>query len=99
MTKSVFTSKYDQFRMLMVEARKMAGLSQQALAKRLARLQSYVSKYERGERRLDIIEFLEVSNAVGIDPVEFLRKLTGEIASGHEWPHKLQRKARRAPKT
>ncbi len=99
MTKSVFTSRYDRFRALLVEARKAAGLTQAALAKRLARMQSYVSKYERGERRLDVIEFLEVANAVGMDPLEFLRMLTGELASGRERPYKPQRNARRTRKT
>ncbi len=75
MTKSVFTERYDHFRHLLIEARKAAGLSQAELAKRLERLQSYVSKYERGERRLDVIEFLEVAEALGIDPTDFLRKL------------------------
>jgi ribosome-binding protein aMBF1 (putative translation factor) len=51
------------------------SLTQAKLAKKLRRPQSYVSKYERGDRRLDVIEFLEVARAVGFDPSEFLRKL------------------------
>jgi len=45
------------------------------LAERLGRPQSYVSKIERGERGLDVIEFLEIAKVIGFDPVEFLRKL------------------------
>ena len=75
MTKSVFTAEYERFRLLLIEARKAAELTQMELAQRLSRPQSFVSKFERGERRLDVVEFLEVARAIGIDPLEFLRKL------------------------
>jgi len=74
-TKSVFTEKYDRFRLLMIEARKSADLTQDELAKKLSRPQSFVSKYERGERRLDVIEFLEVARALGMDPVKIITEL------------------------
>lgn len=75
MPKSVFTPDYDGFRLLLIEARTIRGLTQLALAKKLGRPQSFVSKYERGERRLDVIEFLEVAQALGLDPPNFIRKL------------------------
>ena len=75
MTRSVFTTRYDQFRDLLVEARKAAGLTQVDVAKRLSRPQSFVSKFERGERRLDVIEFLDIAEAMRIDPYKFLSKL------------------------
>ncbi len=75
MTKSVFTQKYDRFRLLMIEARKSADLTQAELATRLSRPQSFVSKYERGERRLDVVEFLEVARELGMDAVTFIKKL------------------------
>ena len=75
MAKSVFTEDYEGFRLLLVEARNSAGLTQIDLARKLARPQSFVSKYERGERRLDVIEFLAVASAIGIDPPHFIRKL------------------------
>ena len=74
-TKSMFSKQYERFKQLLIEARKKAGLTQVELAERLSRPQSYVSKYERGERRLDVIEFLDVAEAIGIEPIEFLRKL------------------------
>lgn len=55
--------------------RKKAGLTQAMLAKKLRRPQSFVSKYERGDRRLDVVEFIEVAQAIGFDPHEFLRRL------------------------
>lgn len=77
MPRSVFTSKYNRFRILLIEARKSSGLTQMDLAAKLRRPQSYVSKFERGERRLDVIEFLEVAQALEIDSAEFLKKLDG----------------------
>lgn len=74
-TKSVFSDKYDRFRRRLIEARKQAGLTQVELSERLSRPQSFVSKYERGERRLDVIEFFEVARAMGVDPLDFLRIL------------------------
>ncbi len=47
-----------------------AGLTQEELADRLERPQSYVSKYENGQRRLDVDGFLNVAEAIGCDPVK-----------------------------
>jgi len=63
-----------RFRELLVQARKDAGLTQTELSSRLNRPQSFVSKYERGERRLDVIEFAQVFRALGVDPIKFLAK-------------------------
>ena len=74
-TESVFSTKYDRFRQLLVGARRNAGLTQAELALKLSRPQSFVSKYERGERRLDVVEFLEVAHAIGIDAISFIRQI------------------------
>jgi transcriptional regulator with XRE-family HTH domain len=73
--KSVFSDKYILLRQLLIEARKVANLTQTELSAKLSRPQSYVSKYERGERRLDLIEFLEVATALNINPATFIEKL------------------------
>lgn len=73
--KSVYTKKYDYFRQLLIEARRKAQMTQVQVAKLLLRPQSYVSKYEGGERRLDVIEFLEVVRVIKCDPLDILRKL------------------------
>ncbi|MBF6600354.1 MAG: helix-turn-helix transcriptional regulator [Dehalococcoidia bacterium] len=75
MTRSVFTEDYRRFRDLLVETRKRAGMTQAELAVVLARPQSYVSKYERGERRIDVIELLDITAALSIDPANFVRRL------------------------
>jgi transcriptional regulator with XRE-family HTH domain len=55
------------------------GLSQQEVARHIGRHQSYVSKYESGERRLDLIEFLEIAGTLKIEILPLLRDLTREI--------------------
>jgi transcriptional regulator with XRE-family HTH domain len=74
-TKSVFTPEYAHFAARIVELRKEAGLTQVELARRLGRPQSYVSKYERGERRLDVVEFLAVARALGTDAAVLVAEL------------------------
>lgn len=59
----------------MTEARKSAGLTQVEIAARLKQPQSYVSKYESGVRRLDVVEYMQVAKAIGFDPAELIRKL------------------------
>jgi transcriptional regulator with XRE-family HTH domain len=80
-TKSVFTRKHERLRQLFIAARKTANLTQAQLAKRLSRPQSFVSKVERGERRLDVIEFFEVADGIGIDAYAFLHTLNDENGS------------------
>ncbi|HPG59217.1 MAG TPA: helix-turn-helix transcriptional regulator [Candidatus Wallbacteria bacterium] len=75
MTKSIYTIKYQKFRMLLIQARKNLKLSQVQLSKKLSKPQSFISKYETGERRLDLIEFLELSEKLEIDPLEMIKKL------------------------
>ena len=73
--KSVFTTRYQILKTLLLEARREAGLTQVELAAKLSRPQSFVSKYERGERRLDLVEFLEVADALGFQPARFIKRL------------------------
>jgi len=56
----------------------MAGLSQIDVAATLGKPQSYVSKIESGERRLDVVEFVEFARALGSDPVRMLRAILGK---------------------
>lgn len=69
--------EYRRLREMLIETRKAAGLTQSALAKRLGRDQSFVSKYERGERRIDVVEFLAIAKALRADPGKLLRRLQG----------------------
>lgn len=73
--KSVHTSEQLAFRELMIAARKRAELTQQELANRLHRPQSFIAKYENGERRLDVVEFIAICRAIGADPSRILKSL------------------------
>jgi len=53
-------------------------MTQLDVANLLSRPQSFVSKYERGERRLDVVEFLEVCASIGADAVKVLRQVEAE---------------------
>lgn len=57
---------------VLTETRKAQGLTQQELANRLDRPQSYIAKIETGERRMDVVEFVEWARAVGVSPAELL---------------------------
>ena len=61
---------------LLTSGRVAADLTQHELATLLKRSQSFVSKYESGERRLNVIELIEVSDAIGVDP----RQIVGDLA-------------------
>ena len=66
--KSVFTDEYVALLQRLVLARRQANLTQRELASRINRPQSFVSKFERGERRLDVLEFVKVCHFLNIDP-------------------------------
>ena len=74
-TKSVFTKRYELFLSILISLRQDKGLSQHKLAKKLKKPQSFVSKYERGERRLDVVEFLDIVKVLEADPHEIIRQL------------------------
>jgi transcriptional regulator with XRE-family HTH domain len=67
--------RYEALRSMLEEDRHKAGMSQQDIADALGVHQTWVSKIEKGERRLDLVEFLEGADALGIDPVRILQKI------------------------
>ena len=84
-TRSQFSPASVRLRQWLVAARNARGLTQLQLADTLGRPQSFVSKYERGERRLDFVEVLDIADALGAD----LADLVAEI-------HHTARRSRRA---
>jgi transcriptional regulator with XRE-family HTH domain len=58
---------------LLLAAREKAGLTQQQLADRLGKPQSFISKYEGGERRIDVIEFIAIADALDLDASRAIR--------------------------
>src|SRR6267143_3815871 len=70
--KSVHSTGQAAFCELMIRARKTAGLTQHALARRLKKPQSFVAKYEGGERRVDVVEFIAIARALDVDPLKLM---------------------------
>jgi transcriptional regulator with XRE-family HTH domain len=69
----------DRYRKLiekLVTERKRKCISQQELAIMLDRQQHFISRYETGERRLDVVEFADVATALGLDPAELIAGVT-----------------------
>ena len=78
MSKQIHTERHRRFRALLVAERKAHGLTQTQIAERLGKPPSYVAKYELGERRLDVLEFLDVAVAIGFDASSFVSKIQKE---------------------
>lgn len=76
MAKSIYTKRQERLCYLLIECRKHAGLTQQDVADALGRPQSFVAKVEGGERRLDVVEFLELCDILMADP----RKLISSVS-------------------
>jgi transcriptional regulator with XRE-family HTH domain len=64
-----------RLREALIEARKAKGLNQTELAAALKRTQTFVSNYERGERRLGLVDFVLIARTLGVEPAELLRRL------------------------
>ncbi|HBO46439.1 MAG TPA: XRE family transcriptional regulator [Planctomycetaceae bacterium] len=71
--KSTYSDDYRRVLEALLAARKERRVSQVMIAEALGKPQSYVSKTESGERRLDIVEFIAICRAVGVSPVKVLR--------------------------
>jgi transcriptional regulator with XRE-family HTH domain len=86
MQKSLKSPEYARLIAALVAVRHAAGIRQQALAKKLGRPQSFVAKYEGGERRIDVVEFIAIARAMGADPVKLFRDFAEEkpVKSGRK---------------
>ena len=85
MPNPIHSLSYRIFRQMLVESRLSKGMLQQEIAEKLGKHQSYISKYERGERRLDFTEFVAVADILAINIAEFTelyrRNLSAAITS------------------
>ncbi|MER9839064.1 helix-turn-helix domain-containing protein [Mesorhizobium sp. M0145] len=75
MSKSLRSPRQRWLLKRLIAARKNIGFTQSQVAEMLSRPQSFVAKYEGGERGLDVIEFLDVTEALKIDPCELLAQM------------------------
>jgi transcriptional regulator with XRE-family HTH domain len=80
--KSIHHPAYKTLQMRLAEARNAAGLTQEKLAVKLARPQSFVSKVEAGDRRLDVVEYVQWMRAVDMDPTTIVKALSADMDTG-----------------
>ena len=64
---TIRTKRHKQLVEALIAERKKAGIRQIPLAKKLKRSQTWIARIESGERRIDVIEFLELAEAIGFD--------------------------------
>jgi len=79
MPRSAYNHAYATLVAGLVEARKQAGVTQVELTHRLGKPQSFISKIERGERRIDIVEFCAVARALGLTPSALLHRIDATL--------------------
>jgi len=84
MEKSIYTKDYATFLACLRQTRRAAGLTQQDISEKLCTTQSVISKCERGERRIDVVELREFCKAMGISLREFIEALESAIESNGE---------------
>jgi transcriptional regulator with XRE-family HTH domain len=75
MEKSIHSTRYAVLLRVLREARERAGLTQVQLAKRIGETQTFVSKCERGERRIDVVELRTFCQAFGVELKQFVAAL------------------------
>jgi ribosome-binding protein aMBF1 (putative translation factor) len=74
LAKGIGDERYRQLIAELVSARRTLNLSQKTLGRRLGAHQQFVSRYETGERRLDVVEFCEIASELNLDPVDLVRR-------------------------
>ncbi len=80
--RSTFTPEYQTFLRHLREARHKAGLTQVEVGQRLGVAQAIISKCERGERRLDVVELRAYCAALGVSYLIFLAELESSLSPG-----------------
>lgn len=75
MNRFLHSPKHELLRELLINQRKKEGLTQKNLAEKLNKPQSYVSKYEIGEKNIDVIEFINIAKSLNTDPSILLHDL------------------------
>jgi transcriptional regulator with XRE-family HTH domain len=79
MPKSVFTGAHKHLVDVLIAARRKAGLTQTELAELVGKDQKFISLIERSQRRVDVIEFYVLANALGADPVKLYASIVKRL--------------------
>jgi transcriptional regulator with XRE-family HTH domain len=82
MEKSIHSARYAVFLQVLRDTREKAGLTQVQLARKIGETQTFVSKCERGERRVDVIELRTFCQAFGLNLKQFAAALERAIGKG-----------------
>jgi transcriptional regulator with XRE-family HTH domain len=82
MQKSIHSARYATFLKVLRETRVRAGLTQELLARRIGETQTFISKCERGERRIDVIELRTFCQAFGLPLKQFVAALERALGKG-----------------
>lgn len=78
MVKTLGTERHKALIELLIEKREAAGLTQTELAAKLGEYQSFVARLESGQRRVDVVEFLELAELLNFDPAIAIRQIAGK---------------------
>lgn len=75
LAKTIGSKRHKALIAMLIKERKAAGMNQTELARALGQYQSYVARVESGERRVDVVEFLDIAKAIGFDPKVVITRL------------------------
>lgn len=78
LAKTIGSRRHKALIAMLIKERKAAGMNQTELARALGQYQSFVARVESGERRVDVIEFLDIAKAIGFDPKAAIAKLAAK---------------------
>ncbi|TAJ69652.1 MAG: XRE family transcriptional regulator [Phenylobacterium sp.] len=77
----VFSDEYSIVRGVLIGARREAGLSQRALAARLGKTGSHVAMIERGQRRVDLLEFCRIADSLGVSADALVHRIAEQLGA------------------
>ena len=86
MEKSIHSARYAIFLKVLRKARQKAGLTQAQLARKIGETQTFVSKCERGERRIDVVELRVFCRAFGVSLKQFIVALEAAMSKARRHP-------------
>lgn len=81
MSETFKSPRHEKLRLLLIEKRRLARMTQTDLAKKMRRTQSFVSAIERGQRGVSVVEFLAFAEALGFDPRSAIRRVAAAPAA------------------
>ena len=77
--KTIYQERYQQLILLLVAARHEKGLTQAQLAQSFGKPQSYIAKIEAKDRKLDVMEFIDICTALDIQASEIIEKVQNNL--------------------